>query len=68
MGKHKHFKVKGFLNVWLEAEIYAFQKIWENGFPWYKRSMGKHKHFKFMGFVNILGEAEIHTIPRIWEK
>ena len=29
MGKHKHFKVNGFLNFWLEAEIHAFPKIWE---------------------------------------
>ena len=54
MGKHKHFKVKGFLNVWLEAEIHAFQKIWENGFPWYKRSMGKQT-FQIYGFRKYFG-------------
>ena len=29
MGKQKHFKVKGFLSFWLEAEIHAVPKIWE---------------------------------------
>ena len=33
MGEHKHSKVKGFLNFWLE--VHTVPKIWENGFRWY---------------------------------
>ena len=57
MGKHKHFKVKGFWNFLLEAEIHAVPKTWESGLPLYGKSMGKQKHFKFMGFLNIWDEA-----------
>ena len=64
MGKHKHFKVKGFLNFSYEAEIHAVPKTWEKWISIVRESMGKHKHFKFMCFLNISGEAEIHTIPK----
>ena len=55
MEKHKHFKVKCFLNFWYEAEIHAVLKIWEK---WI--SMVWEKYEK-------MGEAEIRTIPKIWE-
>ena len=29
MGKHKHSKVKGFLQILREAEIYAIPKTWD---------------------------------------
>ena len=29
MGEHKHFKVKGFLQFSLEAEIHAVPKTWK---------------------------------------
>ena len=29
MGKHKHFKFMGFLNILGEAEVHAIPKIWE---------------------------------------
>ena len=29
MGKHKHSKVKGFLEILREAEIYAIPKTWD---------------------------------------
>ena len=69
MGKHKHFKVKGFLIFSYEAEIsMQFQNHGKSRFPYYEKSMGKHKHFKFMSFLNILFEAETHKIPNILEK
>ena len=68
MGKHKHFKVKGFLNCWLVAEIHAVPKIREKWISMVWEKYGKHKHLKFMDFLNISGEAEIHTIPKIREK
>ena len=68
MGKHKHFKVKGFWNVLLEAEIHAVPNTWEKWISTVRGSMGKHKHFKFMSFLNISDEAEIHTISKTWKK
>ena len=68
MGKHKHFKVKGFLNFSLQAEIHGVSKTWKDWISIVREKYGKHKHFKFIGFLNILGEAEIHKIPKIWEK
>ena len=65
MGKHKHFKVKGFLNFRLEAKIHAVPKIWE---IWISMVQENQKHFNFMGLLNISGEAEIHIIPKIWGK
>ena len=67
MGKHKHFKVKGFLNFSYEAEIHVVPKTWDKWISIDGESMGKHKHFKLMGFLNISGGAEIHKIPKIWE-
>ena len=50
MGKHKYFKVKGFLNFLYKAEIHAILKTWEKWISTqYGKSLGKHKNFKFMG-------------------
>ena len=64
MGKHKHFKVKGFLNFSYETEIHAFPETWEKQISIVLGNMGKHRYFKFMG----LGQAEIRKIPKTWEK
>ena len=66
MGEHKHSKVKGFLNFWLE--VHTVPKIWEKWISMVRKSMRKHKYFKLKGFLNILRKAEIHTIPKMWEK
>ena len=69
MGKHKHFKVKGFWNFLLEAEIHAVPKIWEKWIAIIREKYGKKTQtFRSNGFLNFLGEAEIHTIPKIWKK
>ena len=67
MGKYKHFKFMGFLNISGEAEIHTISKTWEKRIPIIREKYGKNKHSKVMGFTNILREAEIHTIPKIWE-
>ena len=65
MGKHKHLKVKGFLNVLYEVEIHAVPITREKWISIVREKHGKtHKHFKFMGFLNFSGEAEIHAIPK----
>ena len=63
MGKHKHFKVKGFLNFFAwnrnpcscqimgKDDFHSIGKVWEN---W--------NISNFFFFFNISREAEIHTI------
>ena len=68
MGKHKNFKVKGFLNFSLEAEPHAAPKTWKKQVSIVQEKYGKTETFKFMGFLYISGEAEIHTIPKTREK
>ena len=51
MKKHKHFRVKGFLNVLFEAEIHAVPKK-----KWISLIQEKNgKTQKFLGFLNISG-------------
>ena len=50
MGKYKHFKVKGFLNFWLEAEINAVPKIWEKWFFMVQEKYGETQIFQIYGF------------------
>ena len=66
MGKHKHYKFMGFLNISGEAEIHTILKIWQKWVPIIHEK--KKKHSTVMDFSNILDEAKIHTIPTIWEK
>ena len=69
MGKHKYFKVKGFWDFLLKAEIHAGLNTWEKWISIVREKYGeKNKHSKVMGFSNILDEAEIHTISKVWEK
>ena len=55
MGKHRHFKVKGFLYFALGAELHAVTKTWKKGFPYYEKSMRKHKTFKSYVFLKYFG-------------
>ena len=55
MGKHKHFKVKGFLNFLFEAEIHAASKTWEKWFSIVREKYGKTQTFQmvlFYGFIS----------------
>ena len=54
MGKHEHFKVKGFWNFLLEAEIHAVPNTWEKWIPIIREKYGKKQTFQ--SFSNILGE------------
>ena len=69
MGKHKYFKVMGFLDFWFEAEIHAVPKIREKRISMVQEKYGKPQIFQIhAGFLNISGETEIHTVLKIWGK
>ena len=50
MGKHKHFKVKGYLNFSLEAEIHAVPKIWEEWISMVRENSCSSQNIGKMGF------------------
>ena len=54
MGKHKHFKFMGFLNISGEAQIHTIPEIWEELIPIIRESMGK-KTFQSYGFLKCFG-------------
>ena len=68
MGKHKHFKFMGFLNISDEAEIHTIPRTWEKWISIIREKYGKKQTFQSKGFSTILIKAEIHTIPKIWKK
>ena len=45
MGKHKHFKVKGFWNFLLEAEIHAVPNTWKKWISIVREKYGKTQTF-----------------------
>ena len=55
MGKHKHFKVKGFLNFLYEAEVHAVPKIWENWISIAREKHGETQTFQIYGFLKYFG-------------
>ena len=55
MGKHKYFKVKGFLNFWHEAEIHAVSKIWEKWIAMVQEKYGKTQIFQIYGSLKYFG-------------
>ena len=55
MGKHKHFKIKGFLFFSLEAEIHAVPKTWERWISIVRKKYGKTQIFQIFGFVKYFG-------------
>ena len=55
MGKHKHVKVKGFLNFSYEAEIHAVPKTYEKGISIVKEKRGKTQTFQVYGFLKNFG-------------
>ena len=50
MGKHKHFKLKGFLYFSLEAEIHAVPKKWEKWISMVQEKYGKTQTLQIYGF------------------
>ena len=55
MEKHKHFKVKGFWNFLLEAEIHAVPKIWEKWIAIIKEKYAKTQTFQIYGSLKYFG-------------
>ena len=55
MGKHKHFKVKGFWNFLLEAEIHAVPNTWEKWISIVREKYGKTQTFQIYGFLKYFG-------------
>ena len=55
MGKHKHFKVKGFLNFWLVADIHTVPKIWEKWISMVWEKYGKTQTSQIYGFLKYFG-------------
>ena len=79
MGKHKHFKIKGFLFFSLEAEIHAVPKTWEKWISIVRKKYGKTQSFQIFGFVKYfgwsrnpynpqnMGKVNSHSKGKIWE-
>ena len=56
MGKHKHFKVKGFLIFSYEAEIiHAVPKSWEKWISILREKHGKTQTFQIYEFLKYFG-------------
>ena len=80
MGKHKYFKVKGFLNFWHEAEIHAVSKIWEKWIAMVQEKYGKIQIFQIYGSLKYfgwsrnpynsqnMGKVNSHNTGKVWEK
>ena len=65
MGKYKHFKVKGFLNFWLEAEIHAVPKIWEKWISMVQEKYWKTQKFQIYGFLNPIQDGHFRGCSRM---
>ena len=55
MEKHKHFKVKGFCNFLLEAEIHTVPKTWKKWTSIIREKYGKTQTFQIYGFLKNSG-------------
>ena len=55
MGKHKHFKFMGFLNILDEAEIHTIPKIWDKWIPIIREKYGKKQALQSNGFLKNFG-------------
>ena len=79
MGKHKHFKVKGFLNFSYEAEIHAVPKTWEKWISIVREKYGKTQTFQIYGFLKYfglsrtpynsqnMGKVNLLSTGKVWE-
>ena len=76
MGKHKHYKFMGFLNISGEAEIHTILKIWQK---WVPIIHEKKKTFHGNGFLKYfgwsknpynsqnMGKVKSHSTGKIWK-
>ena len=77
MGKHKHLRFMGFLNVSGEAEIHKIPKIWEKRNPIRRQEHGKKtKHYEVTGFFGWswnpcnsrnIGKVNLLNTGKVWE-
>ena len=79
MGKHKHFKVKHFLNFPYEAEIHTAPKTREKWISKAREKYGKTQTFQIYGFLKYfgwrrnpynsqnIGKANFHSEGKVWE-
>ena len=51
MGKHKHFKFMGFLNILGKAEIHTVPKTWGKWISRVREKCGKTQTFESYGFL-----------------
>ena len=51
MGKHKHFKFMGFLNILGKAEIHTVPKTWGKWISIVREKCGKTQTFESYGFL-----------------
>ena len=68
MGKHEHFKVKGFWNFLLEAEIHAVPNTWQEWISLIREKYGKTQTFQIYGFLKNFGWNRNPSIHKTWEK
>ena len=55
MGKHKHFKFMGFLNISGEAEINTIPKTWGTWISIVQEKYGKTQTFQIYRFLEYFG-------------
>ena len=54
MGKHKHFKLMGFLNISYEAQIHTIPKTWGKWISIVQEKYGKTQDFPYYSVPCIL--------------
>ena len=67
MGKHKHFKFMGFLNISSEVEIHKIPKIWERCIYLVREKYGKTEISHILRNLAYLELTRTHAIPNVWE-
>ena len=68
MGKHKHFKVKGFLSILREADFHAIPEAWDEWIPILQNKCGKAQDnsqlLLFFTDFELMGNC---AISNVWE-
>ena len=79
MGKHKHFKFKGFLNFSYQAEIHLVPETWKKWISIAREKYGKTQTFQIYGFLKYfewsrnpynaqnMGKVNLHSTWKVWE-
>ena len=79
MGKYKHFKFMGLLNISSEAEIHIIPKTWGKWISIVREKCGKTQTFQIYGFLKYfglsrnpynsqnMGKVDFHSTGKVWE-